>query len=138
MFRVEDECLLEAAAGPREFFARVVRVTDANVQLYRIRVECEPLAKYVQRLVVLAFVVQLMRSLIILLGTQKRGSHGGLLPPTDRVAVLYNRIADLFKTKIERTGKREGRIFPDLNGRTAIHINERISQQAFPEWQFCH
>src|SRR5688572_11737184 len=111
MFWIEDECLLEAAAGPREFFARVVRVTDANVQLYRIRVECEPLAKYVQRLVVLAFVVQLMRSLIILLGTQKRGSHGGLLPPTDRVAVLYNRIADLFKTKIERERKREGRFF---------------------------
>ena len=99
MFWIEDECFLEAAAGPRVFFARVVRVTDANVQLYRIGVERESLSKYVQRFVVLAFIVQLVRSLIILLGTQKRGSHGGLLPPTDRVAVLYNRIADLFKTE---------------------------------------
>src|SRR5688500_5498245 len=117
MFGVEDECLLEAAAGPREFFARVVRVTDANVQLYRIRAECEPLAQYVQRLVVLAFVVQLMRSLIILLGTQQRGSHGGLLPPTDRVALLYYRSAVLFKTE-SRARKHEKRIVLDCGLRT--------------------
>ncbi len=33
---VEDKGFLEAFAGPRVFLARVVRVTDANVQLYRI------------------------------------------------------------------------------------------------------
>ena len=73
VFGVEDERFLEASACPRIFFARVVRITDANVQLYRIGIERESLSKYVQSLVVLAFIVQLMRSLIILLGTQKRG-----------------------------------------------------------------
>src|SRR5205814_4364974 len=103
---VEDKSFLEASPSPRKFLACVIRVTDPNVQLYRVRVEREPLSKYVQRFVVLAFIVQLMRSLIILLGTQKRGSHSVSLPPTDRVAVLYNRITDLFKNDFR------GRICP--------------------------
>ena len=87
VFRIEDESLLEASARPRVFFARMVGITDANMQLYRIRVECESLAEYIQRFIILAFIIQLMRSFIILLGTQKRGSHGRSQPPTDRVAL---------------------------------------------------
>ena len=79
VFGVEDKGFLEASPSPRIFLARVIRVTDANVKLYRVWIEREPLSKYVQRLVVLTFVVQLVRSLIILLGTQKRGSHGAFV-----------------------------------------------------------
>ena len=41
MFGVEDQSLLETPAGPRIFFARVVR-TDSNVQLYRLGLRASP------------------------------------------------------------------------------------------------
>ena len=75
MLRVEDECFLEASACPRKFLSRVVRVTNPDVQLYRIGIERESLPKYVERLIVLPFVIQLVRALIVLFGTQKWGRH---------------------------------------------------------------
>ncbi len=87
MVGVEDQRFLETPARPREFLARMVGVADADVQLHRIGVECKSLTEYLQGFIILAFVVQLMRSFVILLGTQKRGGHGRSQPPTDRVAL---------------------------------------------------
>src|SRR4029078_10616777 len=82
MLGVEDQSFLEAPSRPRKFLAGMVSVTDADVQLDRVRVECKSLAEYFQRLIILAFVVQLVCAFIILLGTQK-GCHGRSQPPID-------------------------------------------------------
>ena len=72
---LEDQRLLERAAGPGKFLARELGVSDPYVQLYRIRIERESFAKYGQRFVILPFVVQLMRALVVLFRTQERGGH---------------------------------------------------------------
>src|SRR6187549_2431019 len=97
MFGVEDQGFFEAPACPCILFAGVVGIAHADVQLYRIGVESKSLAEYVQSLIVLTFIVQLMCSLIVLLGTQKGVCHGRSQPPSERVALLYNREAVLFK-----------------------------------------
>jgi hypothetical protein len=73
---VEHECLLEALTSPRVLLTCESRVTNPNVQLHRIRIEREPLAKYLERLVILPFVVELMRAFVVLFGTQEWGRHG--------------------------------------------------------------
>ena len=76
VLRLEDQRLLEAAARPGELLAREPRVPHADVQLHRRRIEREPLTQHGQRLVVLAFVVELVGALVVLFGAQERGGHG--------------------------------------------------------------
>jgi hypothetical protein len=74
---VEGERVVERAARPRELLAREARVPEAHVQLHRLRVEREPLAEHVERLVVLALVVEGVRALVVLFGAQERVVHAG-------------------------------------------------------------
>ena len=73
---IEHQRFLEALPRPRVFLASEARVTDPHVQLHRVRVERESLTEHIERLIILAIVVQLMRALIVLFGTQKWGWHG--------------------------------------------------------------
>jgi len=45
------------------------------MQLYRIGIERESLAENAERIVVLTFVVELMRTFVVLFGAQERGGH---------------------------------------------------------------
>src|SRR5215831_5210411 len=75
VLRLEDQRLLERTAGPSILLARELRVTYPNMQLHRIRVERESFAKHAERIVVLPFVVELMRTFVVLFRTQERGGH---------------------------------------------------------------
>jgi hypothetical protein len=75
MLRIEHECFLEAPATPRVFLAREPGVPHPDVELYRMRIERQPFAKYLERLFVLPLVIQLMGALVVLFGTQERGRH---------------------------------------------------------------
>src|SRR6476469_3607794 len=76
VLRLEDQRLLEAAARPGELLAGESRVTYPDVQLYRCRIERDPFPQNGQRLVVLAFVVELGGALVVLFRAQERGGHG--------------------------------------------------------------
>ena len=75
VLRLEHERLLERVASPSILLARQLGVPNPHMQLHRIRIERESFSKYRQRLIVLAFVVQLMRAFVVLLRTQERGGH---------------------------------------------------------------
>src|SRR5689334_13433720 len=87
VIRIENEGFLEAAPGPRVFFARMVCVANPYVELYRIRVEAESFFKYGERFVVISFVVQLVCSLVVLFRTQKRCWH--TYAPSEESSLTY-------------------------------------------------
>jgi hypothetical protein len=87
VLRLQDERLLEAVARPGELLTGEPGVPHADVQLYRCRIECEPLTQNGQRFVILPFVVQLMGALIVLFGAQERGGHGDRSLRLERVAL---------------------------------------------------
>src|ERR671928_570703 len=90
---VQHERLLETLTGPRVLLTCESRVTNPNVQLHRVRIEREPLAKYLERLVILPFIVELMRAFVVLFGTQEWGRHGdGYLR---HMMYAYSTITDL-------------------------------------------
>src|SRR6185437_1453457 len=100
--RVENERLVEALPGPSELIASQLCVAYPYVQLDRVRIERQSFAQNIERFVVLPFVVQLMRALVVLFRTQKRGRHGDShLRRVSRrpmsVSLLYNSKSALFK-----------------------------------------
>src|SRR6266513_2836155 len=97
MVGIEDECFLEAPSGPGVFLAGVVCVANSNMELHRIGVEAESLSKYVQSFVILSFVVQLMRSLVVLFRTQKRCWHCYAPSEESSISLLYSLDTALFK-----------------------------------------
>src|SRR6185295_7196024 len=97
VIRIEDERFLEAATGPRVFFAGVVCVANSYVELHRVRVEAESLAEYVKSFVILSFVIQLMRSFVVLFRTQKRCWHCYAPSEESSISLLYSLDTALFK-----------------------------------------
>src|SRR5580765_991517 len=97
VIRVENERFLEAAPGPRVVLAGVMCVANSNMELHRIRIETESLSQYVQRLIILSFVVQLMRSLVVLFRTQKRCWHDYAPSEESSIGLLYSLDTALFK-----------------------------------------
>ena len=89
MVGIEDERFLETAACPCKFLAGKTRITDTNVQFDCVRVEREPLAQYVERLIVLRLVIKGVGALIILLGTQERSRHLVSILRSGRVTGKY-------------------------------------------------
>ena len=83
---VEHQRLLEAAARPGVLLAREPCISHSHVQLHRIRIQREPFAQHVQRLVVLPLVVQLMRALVVLFRTQERAGHRATILRLERYA----------------------------------------------------
>jgi hypothetical protein len=98
VLRIEDQRLFEAPTSPRELVARQPSVTDPDVQLYRIGIERESLPKYVERLVILPFVIQLVGALVILFGTQKWGRHISGNLQLMSVCLLYYSYSPEFNT----------------------------------------
>src|SRR5690606_9309667 len=72
---IENQGLLENESGPGVLFPCQPRIADPDVQFYRVRVERQALAKHFERGVILPFVVQLMRLLVVLFRAQERGGH---------------------------------------------------------------
>ena len=68
------------------------------MQLYRVGIERESLAKHVERFVVLPFVVQLMGALVVLFGTQKWGRHISVNLQLMSVCLLYYSHSPEFNT----------------------------------------
>src|SRR5687767_302853 len=97
MVGVENERFLEAASRPGVLFAGMVCVANTNMQLHRIRVEAESLSKYVQSFVILSFIVQLMRSLVVLFRTQKRCWHDVAPSEESSISLLYSLDTTMFK-----------------------------------------
>src|ERR1700745_2242225 len=75
MLGLEDQRVLEATPRPREFLTGELGIPHSDVQLYRIRIECESLSEYTERLIVLSFIVTLMGALVVLFRTQERSGH---------------------------------------------------------------
>ncbi len=75
VLRIEHQSFLEAPSRPRIFLTRETGVPHPNVELYRMRVERQPFAKHLERLLVLPLVIELMGALVVLFGTQERGRH---------------------------------------------------------------
>ena len=97
MVRIENERFLEAAPGPCVFLAGMVCVANSNMELHRIRVETESFSKYVQSFVILSFIVQLMRSLVVLFRTQKRCWHNDAPSEESSINLLYSLDTTMFK-----------------------------------------
>jgi hypothetical protein len=87
MVWIENERFLEAATGPGVFLAGVVCVANSNVELHRIGVETESFSEYIESFVILSFVVQLMRSFVVLFRTQKRCWHDDA--PSKESSIVY-------------------------------------------------
>jgi hypothetical protein len=103
VIRIQNERFLEAAAGPRVLLARVVCVANSYMELYRIRVEAESLSEYVQSFVILSFVIQLMRSFVVLFRTQKRCWHCYAPSEESSISLLYSLDTALFKVVTSST-----------------------------------
>jgi len=73
--RVEHQRDLEAPARPRVLLAREARESSPDVQLDGLRVEIQTLPQHIQRGIVLTLVVQLVRPLVVFLGTQEGRGH---------------------------------------------------------------
>jgi hypothetical protein len=99
MFRIEDQRLLETPTSPRELVSSEPSVPNPDVQLYRVRIERESLPKYIERLIVLTFVVQLMGALIVLFGTQEWGRHISNNLQLMSVCLLYYAYSLEFNTR---------------------------------------
>src|SRR5215210_2471980 len=97
MIGIENECFLEAAPSPGVLLAGMVCVANANMQLHRVGVEAESLSEYVQSFVILSFVVQLMRSLVVLFRTQKRCWHYDAPSEESSINLLYSLDSRRFK-----------------------------------------
>ena len=98
MLGLEDECFLEAPAGPGILLTSQARIPNADVQLHRIRVECQAFAEDRQRVVVLPFVVELMRLLVILFGAQERSGHCDESLLLVRDILLYHSVTGKFNS----------------------------------------
>jgi hypothetical protein len=72
---IEPARFLERASRQRILLAREPRVSHADVQLDRVRVQPQPLAQRVDGFVVLSFVVELMRTFVVFVGTEERIRH---------------------------------------------------------------
>ena len=94
---IENQRFLEAASGPGVVLAGVVGVANPYMELHRVRIETESLFKYVQRLIILTFVVQLMCSLVVLFRTQKRCWHDYAPSEESSISLLYSLDTALFK-----------------------------------------
>jgi hypothetical protein len=105
MVGIEDERFLEAPSGPGVFLAGMVCVANSNMELHRIRVEAESLSKYVQSFVILSFVVQLMRSLVVLFRTQKRCWHDDAPSEESSIRLLYSLDSRMFKGVTSRESR---------------------------------
>jgi len=97
VIRVEHERFLETAACPGVLFARVMCVANSYVELHRVRIEAESFSKYVQSFVILSFVIQLMRSFVVLFRTQKRCWHCYAPSEESSISLLYSLDIALFK-----------------------------------------
>ena len=75
---VEDQRLLEAATGPGELVPGKARVAHPHVQLDRLRIDLESFPQQLERVVVAPLVVQGVRALVELFGTQERFGHGAV------------------------------------------------------------
>src|SRR6185295_17182468 len=73
--RLEGERLLEGAPGPRELLSREARVAEPDVELDRVGVEKEPILEHLERAVVVAVVVETMRTLVVILRAEERSGH---------------------------------------------------------------
>jgi hypothetical protein len=87
---IENQGFLERTSSPSVFLARKTSVANADVQLYRMWIERESLAKYVERLIVLPLIVQSMSSFVVLLRTQEWSRHLSNSLPCERAKLLYN------------------------------------------------
>src|SRR5688500_19318263 len=83
----------------------MVGVANPNVELYRVRVETESFLEYVQSFVILTFVVQLMRSLVVLFRTQKRCWHDDAPSEESSMKLLYSLDTTMFKGVTSRGGR---------------------------------
>jgi hypothetical protein len=75
VLRIEDERFLEAAPTPRILLSSEPGVGDSDVQFYRMWIKRKAFSQDIQRLIVLALVVQLMGALIVLFRTQEWSRH---------------------------------------------------------------
>src|SRR6266576_2155914 len=105
MIGIENERFLKAASSPGILFARMVCVANSNMELHRIRVEAESFSKYVQSFVILSFVVQLMRSLVVLFRTQKRCWHDDAPSEESSISLLYSLDSRMFKGVTSRESR---------------------------------
>src|SRR4051812_15471444 len=103
VIRIENQRFLEAAARPGEILAGVVGVANPYVELHGVRIETESLSEYVQRLIILSFVVQLMCSLVVLFRTQKRCWHDYAPSEESSIRLLYSLDTALFKVVTSRS-----------------------------------
>src|SRR5256714_12976003 len=104
MVGIEAQCFLEAASSPCVVFAGMVSVANSYVELHRVRIEAESLFEYVESFVILSFVIQLMRSLVVLFRTQKRCWHDYAPSEESSISLLYSLDTALFKVVTSEAG----------------------------------
>ncbi len=75
VIRIEAECLIEAAPGPGVLLAGEVGVGPADVKLDSVRIEGDALIQDGQRLIIAAFVVELMGLFVEVVGAEKCVRH---------------------------------------------------------------
>ena len=73
---MQDEGFLERAPRPGVLLTGESGIAGTDVQLHRGGVEREPFTEDREGFVIPPFVVQLMRSLVVLFRTQEVGTHG--------------------------------------------------------------
>jgi glutamate N-acetyltransferase/amino-acid acetyltransferase len=69
---IEAARLVERATRPRKLFTRESRVSHTDVQLDGVRIERQALAQRIYGVVVLPFVVELMCTFVVFVGTEER------------------------------------------------------------------
>src|SRR5213596_1384966 len=72
---IETPCLFERVPRPRELLAREPRIAHTDEQLDGVGIQPQALAQGIYSLVVLAFVVELMCTFVIFVGTEERIRH---------------------------------------------------------------
>ena len=100
---IEHQRLLEAAPRPRILFAGQTGVANPHMQFYRVRIEREPFAKDIERLIVMPLVIELMSALIVLLRTQEWSRHLSNFLRFERAGLLYHSERVWFNTLVRRT-----------------------------------
>ena len=75
MLRVQRQPPFKTAPCPRILVAREARISSTDMQLDGIRISHQAFAQQVERCIVLSLVVQGVRALVVLLGTQERCGH---------------------------------------------------------------
>ena len=71
----EPACFFERASRPGKLLTRKSRVSHADVQLDGMRVQRQTLAESLYGVVVMSFVVKLMRTFVVFVGTEERIRH---------------------------------------------------------------